>query len=450
MMRRICLWMIVLATVAWYHPIRAEEESTLPQGLRRTYVVDVVQRFGDAVVYVSGPASTGHERKVEDFFNVKDAKTDAVTLGTGFLVDPSGYVLTNAHSVQTILTPRVLVSNVGELPAEVVYVMPEQDLALLKVAADRPLPWVRLARGGDILIGEPVIVIGNPYGLRATCTVGVLSAVGRVTKPSGLGGVVLRDMIQTDASINAGSSGGPWFNAAGEAMGITVSRKDDSDNIAFATPVAAIRQALPTMLDLERRFGLTAGCTVSADGPCKVESVAADGPAAQAGVTVGDVITQVGDSVLTDGLQWTFLLATHHTGDVLPLKATRGDATTDLSLTLGQCSQPDGAALLNTRLGVSGEAIPEDKAKELGMRLPRGVLLSEVDKSYYEGVETPPEPGDVLARIEWIRPRDLSEVGRLLDRIPADQPIHAVILRVRDGVSSRIDLQMAPRPKPTP
>ena len=171
------------------------------------------------------------------------------------------------------------VSNGRKLPAELVAVVRQHDLALLKVEAGRPLTAVKLARDGDLLIGEPVIVIGNPQGLRLTCTTGVVSAVGRATRPSGLPGITLYGMIQTDAAINPGSSGGPWFNALGEVIGVTASQKLNAENIAFGIPVAAIRHTLPEMLDVERRQGVVTGLQLQPYGPCKVTTVAAGLPA---------------------------------------------------------------------------------------------------------------------------------------------------------------------------
>lgn len=435
---------VVLIVVGRCAPLRADDDL-LPQGLRRTFVVQVVQRYGEAVVYVAGPRVAGHERTVEEFFNLPANQSSPDTLGTGFIVDPSGYVLTNAHAVQTMLVPKVVLGDGSEFPAEVVYVLPEQDLALLKIAAPKPLPCVRLAHGGDAMIGEPIIVIGNPLGLRATCTVGVLSAMGRATRPSGLPGIVLRDLFQTDAGINPGSSGGPWFNAAGEVMGITVSRKDNSDNIAFAVPTAAIRQALPTMLDVERRLGLTAGLTVAPEGPCRVESVVPDGPADRAGLAAGDVIVQCKERLLADGLDWAFALATFHPNEEVHLRVSRANQERQVALSFDESSRPDGVSLLRARLAMGAEPLSEAKAKEMGLRLPIGLLVTDVDASFYEGVETPPEVGDVLARIGWLRPRDLPEAGVILDRVPEGRPVEAVLLRVRDGVSTRIDLHAVPQ-----
>ena len=152
-------------------------------------------------------------------------KRDVTSLGSGFIVHESGYILANAHAVERPFFHEVTLSNGRKLPAELLAVVRDHDLALLKVEAGRPLTAVKLARNGDLLIGEPVIVIGNPQGLLLTCTTGVVSAVGRATRPSGLPGVILHGMIQTDAAINPGSSGGPWFNAIGEVIGVTASQK---------------------------------------------------------------------------------------------------------------------------------------------------------------------------------------------------------------------------------
>ena len=206
----LCAAIAAFAAAGWAQEPLAPRAAADP---RRTPAVEIFQRYKDSVVYLTGPMVGPREPAVEEFF-VLPRKREVTSLGSGFVVHESGYILANAHAVEKPFFHEVTLSNGKKLPAELLAVVREHDLALLKVEAGRPLTAVKLARDGDLLIGEPVIVIGNPQGLRLTCTTGVVSAVGRATRPSGLPGVILHGMIQTDAAINPGSSGGPWFNAA--------------------------------------------------------------------------------------------------------------------------------------------------------------------------------------------------------------------------------------------
>ena len=138
-----------------------------------------------------------------------------ISIGSGFVVHEAGYIITNAHAVERVISHHVTLIDGRTYPAELIGMAREYDLALLKVEAGRPLQAVQLGKSGDFLLGETIIVISNPAGLLHTCTTGIISAADRTTQPAGLPGVTLHGLIQTDASINPGSSGGPWFNVLG-------------------------------------------------------------------------------------------------------------------------------------------------------------------------------------------------------------------------------------------
>jgi serine protease Do len=385
------------------------------------------------------------EPAVDEFFALPRGR-DVTSLGSGFVIHESGYILTNAHAVERPFFHEVTLSNGRKLPAELLAVVREHDLALLKVETGRPMTAVKLARDGDLLIGEPVIVIGNPEGLLLTCTTGVVSAVGRATRPSGLPGIELHGMIQTDAAINPGSSGGPWFNALGQVIGITASQKRDSENIAFGVSVATIRRMLPEMLDVERRQGIATGLLLPPVGPCRVLAVTAGSPAATAGLQVNDILLRVDGKPLTAQLDWSFALLGHKPHESLKVDLLRGGKPAQVSLALGERPKPDGAALLKAKFGLT--AVPLDKAKAdaTSLRVRRGVVITEVAKGSpwnYDKLKSPPLAGDVLARIDSIRPRDLEHVGLLLDRIPAKRKVTMVLLRRIGDTVTRVDLTTA-------
>ncbi|HID77356.1 MAG TPA: trypsin-like serine protease, partial [Planctomycetaceae bacterium] len=227
--------------------------------LRRTPVVEVYEAVRQSVVFVTGPVFQGDRPKLEEFFELPGSEPLPESVGSGFVIHPAGYILTNAHGAERIVEPWVVLADGKRYPAELVATASQEDVALLKVDAGRQWPAVRLAAAGDVMIGETVVVIGHPHGLRHTCTAGIVGAVGRSTQLADRGNMTLRDLIQTDAAINPGSSGGPWFNVVGEVMGMTVSMKQGAENISFAIPAATIRRVLPGLLDPERRYGLLVG-----------------------------------------------------------------------------------------------------------------------------------------------------------------------------------------------
>jgi serine protease Do len=436
---------LLCAAIALFAAAGRGEEPLVPRGAadpRRTPAVEIFQRYKDAVVYLTGPMIGPREPAVEEFF-VLPRKREVTSLGSGFVVHESGYVLANAHAVERPFFHEVTLSSGKKLPAELLAVVRQRDLALLKVEAGRPLTAVKLARDDDLMIGEPVIVIGNPQGLRLTCTTGVVSAVGRATRPSGLPGVILRGLIQTDAAINPGSSGGPWFNALGEVIAVTSSQKANAENIAFGIPVATIRHTLPDMLDVERQQGIVTGLQVQPSGPCRVTAVAADSPAAAAGVKPNDLLTKLDDKPLANQLDWCFALIGRKPHEQLKLDLLRGSKPVRVALVLGDRPKPDGAALLKARYGLTAIPLDRAKAEATSLRVSRGVVITDVAKGppwNYDKLQSPPLPGDVLARIDSIRPRDLDHVGLLLDRIPPKRRVTMVLLRRTGDTVTRVDL----------
>ncbi|MBV8781522.1 MAG: trypsin-like peptidase domain-containing protein, partial [Phycisphaerae bacterium] len=181
--------------------------------LRRTLVVDVVQRTKDAVVYISttklisnriGPFANPF---FQQFQNPDEAKVPVGSLGSGFIVHPDGYVVTNNHVVDRAREITVELLDGQKFSADLISSDPEADLAVLKIHTDHPLPTLPLADSSDLMIGEPAIAIGNPLGFSHTVSTGIVSALHRNLKNED-GDVQLSDLIQTDAAINPGNSGG--------------------------------------------------------------------------------------------------------------------------------------------------------------------------------------------------------------------------------------------------
>ncbi|MEZ6006652.1 MAG: trypsin-like peptidase domain-containing protein [Planctomycetota bacterium] len=192
---------------------------------RRTAVVDSVRHAAPAVVSVTARTQT--------------RRTITEGAGAGVIVHPAGFVVTNSHVVSG--AQRVIVQlwqGNGTFDADVLINRPQDDLAILKLRTNRRFPYVSCCSGSDVMLGETAIAIGNPRGLGDTITVGVVSAIGRDARMST--GVELTGLIQTDASINTGNSGGALLNLDGELMGVIVSLLPESSGIAFAIPASKV------------------------------------------------------------------------------------------------------------------------------------------------------------------------------------------------------------------
>jgi len=436
---------LILSTLvapAWVRVASGAKKAVDP---RRTPAVEIFERYKDAIVYLAGPTVSEKGQATEEFFELSK-KHEINKLGTGFVIHESGLIISNAHVVNKVIVHYVTLSGGKKgkkYAAELLGVVRQHDLALLKIDVGRPLPAVQLGQSDDLLIGEPLIVIGNPHGLVRTCTVGVVSALGRSTRPSGLPGITLPGQIQTDASTSGGSSGGPWFNILGEVIGVTTCRRTDAENIAFGTPVAAVRRHLPEMLDVERRQGIATGLEFQLKMPCKVTAVIANSPAAGADVQPNDVLVKIDGNLIADQSDFCLALLGRKTGETLKLELIRGEKLIETPLVLATRPKLDGAAILKTKYGLSAVPLDEEKAETTSLRVRRGVVITEVAKGApwdYDKLKSPPLAGDVLARINSIRPRDLDHVGLLLDRIPPGQKVNMVLLRRKEKTVTRVDL----------
>lgn len=214
---------------------------------RETQVVRVVRKVAPAVVYIScqqrvqSPLSAPGWDFFGDMFPGFQGSQEETSLGSGVLVDSAGFVLTNEHVIQGGTKIRVTLNTGRQYAAKIVGTAPESDLALLKIEGERPFPSVELGRSDDLMIGETVIAVGNPFGLSSTVTVGVLSATGRTVSA---GKRRYADFLQTDAAINPGNSGGPLCNILGQVIGINTAIIRQAQGIGFAIPVDRARRVM--------------------------------------------------------------------------------------------------------------------------------------------------------------------------------------------------------------
>lgn len=251
----------------------------LPLGARADDTVRVVEAVGPAVASIVAEPARGEARH----------------MGSAVVIDPDGYLLTNAHVVAG--ARRLLVSLPGRPAFEghLLATAPEHDLALLRVDAGGPLPAARLARPGAEKVGQTCLAIGNALGLESTVTRGIVSARGRRLVHEGrpLGA----DFLQTDATIHPGSSGGPLVDLSGDVIGIVIAVGAETAGVGFAIPVARVRQvlaALSSPLTLRDRWlGLEVE-DAPGDAGARVVTIEAGGPADAAGLRPGDVITSAG------------------------------------------------------------------------------------------------------------------------------------------------------------
>src|SRR5439155_15294756 len=219
---------------------------------RRSSVVEVVEQVRAAVVNIHSER-TVHGPASEELFAHTPSQNRINGMGTGIIVDPRGYIVTNHHVVEDVSVIRIRLSDGTTHSARVLTRDPETDLALLKIDVARPLPTMPIGTSSDLMVGETVVAIGNAYGYEHTVTVGVVSAIKRdVTLNKEIS---YKQLIQTDASINPGNSGGPLLNINGELIGVNVAIRAGAQGIGFAIPVDSMLRTVADMLSVRKRNG---------------------------------------------------------------------------------------------------------------------------------------------------------------------------------------------------
>ncbi len=250
------------------------------------------------VVTTQAPPQGTNDEALKDLFEkLHDGPRRGI--GSGFIIQRDGWVLTNAHVIEGAATVEVdLGGGAPRIPAKVIGTDSESDVALLKIESDRPLPVVPLGDSDHVALAEWVLVFGNPFGLDHSVTLGIVSHVGR-SDISPVGRPGSYDFIQTDASINPGNSGGPLINLRGEVIGIATAVNATGQGIGFAIPINMAKEIVGQLRENGRVVRSWLGVAVREAPPAGaapragvvVSEVSPGGPAAGAGVKVGDVIT---------------------------------------------------------------------------------------------------------------------------------------------------------------
>lgn len=394
---------------------------------RRSPIVRVFEQARDAVVNVN---TTRIQRvrmlrsgslwdEIFDFHPPPVRERRLQSVGSGFVVHQSGFIVTNAHVVAQTDDVSVTFADNTTRPAEIFATDPAHDLAVLKVAADEPLPYLKLGRSDDILIGETVIAIGNPLGLQHTVTRGIVSALDRELRFSE--DVVYRGLIQTDAAINPGNSGGPLLNILGELIGVNTAIRGDAQNVGFAIPVDRVWELLPQLLDIERRQRVRFGLVVA--GPSTtIRAVRPDSPAAQAGVQPADRVIAFNGEPLRNAIDYYVHLLDARAGDEISLTLAREERTFTRSIAMEKLPLPDGAELARARLGLELVELSERLKRRYDLPASVGVIVQDVlprSPADRAGLE----PGDVLLRMDRLTVSTLTDVGLALESIPRGEAV---------------------------
>ncbi len=367
---------------------------------------DVSNKISPAVVYISTVYTMEslpqqYQELFENeffrrFFGIPEQRDyQRRGLGSGFIINEEGYILTNNHVVEKAEEINVTLPDKREFTAEVIGTDPMSDVAVIKIEG-KNLPTAELGDSSTAQVGDWVIAVGTPYGLSQTVTAGIISAVGRAN----IGIVDYEDFFQTDAAINPGNSGGPLVDIAGRVIGMNTaifSKSGGYQGIGFAIPVNMVRGIMESLIqkgrvvrgwlgvsiqpvtrDIADSFGLQ-----SAEGAL-VADVTKDSPAEQAGVQRGDIIVSLNEKPVENPTVLKNLVAQKEVDSIVPLTVIRNNKKKTLQVKIGELateeqtgqSRPDSPE--SAPLGIQVQELTPDIAAQLGYEQEKGVVVAGV------------------------------------------------------------------------
>ena len=392
------------------------------------------------------PLPFGPNDPLKDFFDhffrdqiPKDFRQRS--LGSGFIIDKDGFILTNNHVVERTDEIKVRLADDREFTAEVVGRDPKTDLALIRIQPDRPLTPLPLGDSDKLEVGDWVVAIGNPFSLGHTVTSGIVSAKYRK-----IGAGSYENFIQTDASINPGNSGGPLLNTAGKVIGINTaifSQGGGSIGIGFAIPINMAKDLLPQLKkgkvvrgwlgvmiqkitpDLKDKLKL------SGERGALVADITAGGPAEKAGIERGDVIVSFDGKEIKQMHDLPYIVASTPVGKTVFVGLIRKGKTKTLEVRIGKLKEEDepravGKARLN--LGMTVEEITPELKRHFGLSETSGLVVVQVEAGT-PAAEAGMRPGDLILEVDQVRMKDVSQFSRMIETYKAGDTILFLVKR---------------------
>jgi serine protease Do len=410
--------------------------------MRLTPMVRAVRDASPSVVNIQGQKTV---TEAADGSGRVDAPRQVNGMGTGVVIDPRGYILTNHHVVDGVRQINVTLDDQTTYVARLVARDPATDLAVIKINCARELPVIRIGTSSDLMPAETVIAVGNAYGYRHTVTHGIVSALHRDVQVSDTQSY--DDLIQTDASINPGNSGGPLLNIHGEMIGVNVAVRAGAQGIGFAIPVDKALDIAARMMSIDSIEGHWHGLvtrTLPRSKEVLVERVMPGSPADDAGVRPGDTLTQAGSVKIERALDIERALLGQSPATDIPVDVIRGGEAKTLAMHIARrpghaVRKSFEAAVVEPSdrtwdlLGLSLVDEPSSTFARSGTKYTGGVRVKQVRPGSSAAAEGIRE-GDILVGVHRWQTSSMQDVEYIVSRTNVSQmgPVKFYILRGND------------------
>jgi len=425
----LCLGLVFFIILVFQLP-----DSLGAENLRENPVVIAVKKVSPVVVNISSEfevrkrinpfSGLGMDPSFENFFNDFfdpgfERRYKRTSLGSGVIIDGKrGFILTNKHVILKSKTITVTLKDGREFTAQIVGADSDSDLAVLRISSPTALPDITMGDSGNLLIGETVIAIGNPFGFSNTVTTGVISAINRSIRTEDM---VYHDFIQTDASINPGNSGGPLLNINGELVGINTAIYAKAQGIGFAIPINTAKRIVSDLIRYGEVIPAWIGITIqdidedlarylkaSAVNGVLVKKVEPAGPARKAGIREGDVLISINTSDIVSEKDFHRAMIALSPGEKIDITVWREGKTKTVSLKTSAFPKELALDLAYDLLGISVEGLSTKNRYMYKALAKQGVLISDVNRQSFLA-HIGAKPGDVIRKIDDIPIKNIKD-----------------------------------------
>jgi serine protease Do len=378
-------------------------------------------------------------RFFRDFFEPQKRQYVKNSLGSGVIIDSAHkYILTNHHVIVRASKIAVTLANQQEFEARVVGTDPESDLAVLKIETETELPSITMGRSDDLMIGETVIAIGNPFGLSHTVTTGVISALNRsVRTQSG----IYHNFIQIDASINPGNSGGPLLNINGQLIGINTAIYSGAEGIGFAIPIDRAKAIVSDLINYGRVHTAWLGIIVQDLNenlidyfhlPVKygalITEILAASPAKEKGLKKGDIITEIKKNKIKSSRDYYDNLSQHTANEIIHLGFFRNGKRQQIRIKAAQFPPNLAIDLAFERLGFNVKELNRSLARKYRLKEEAGLVIVAINKGS-QAHSIGLAPGDIIKGINDLSVNTEEDFKKAIIRYRLKEKITVLIQR---------------------